>query len=134
MAKGLDRDRERKSKVLFFGKDLARRSKSSCELCEAKNESLEIYEVPPVGEEPQFEQCIFICEHCKKILNNLNKAGENDLRFLNSAVWSEVPTVKAVAIHTLRKIKDKYSWAEEILETVYIEEEVEELLGKITLG
>jgi len=131
MAKGLDRDRERKSKVLFFGKDLARRSKSSCELCEAKNESLKIYEVPPINEEPQFEQCMFICEQCSKILDNLNKAGENDLRFLNSAVWSEVPIVKAVAIYALRKIKDKYTWAEETLETVYIEEEVESLLEKI---
>ncbi|WP_320047836.1 PhnA protein [uncultured Ilyobacter sp.] len=133
MAKGLDRDRERKSKVLFFGKDLARRSKSSCELCEVKNEKLEIYEVPPVVEEPDFERCMLICEHCRKILNNLNKAGENDLRFLNSAVWSEVPIVKAVAIYGLRKIKDKYSWAEETLETVYIEEEVEALLDKIEI-
>ncbi|WP_319371594.1 PhnA protein [uncultured Ilyobacter sp.] len=133
MAKGLDRDRERKSKVLFFGKDLARRSKSSCELCEAKNEKLEIYEVPPATEEPDFDRCMLICEHCKKILNNFNKAGENDLRFLNSAVWSEVPIVKALAIYALRKIRDKYNWAEETLETVYIEEEIEAFLDKIEL-
>jgi protein PhnA len=133
MAKGLDRDRERKSKVLFFGKDLARRSKSSCELCEAKNEKLEVYEVPPIGEEPNFDQCAFVCENCKKILNNLDKAGENDIRFLNSAVWSEVPVVKAIAIHILSKVKDKYAWAEETLETVYIDEETEELLKNINL-
>lgn len=133
MAKGLDRDRERKSKVLFFGKDLARRSKSSCELCEAKNEKLEVYEVPPVEEEPNFERCIFICENCKKILSNLDRAGENDLRFLNSAVWSEVPIVKAVAIHILNRVKDKYAWAEDILETVYIDEETEELSKNIVL-
>ncbi len=133
MAKGLDRSRERKDKVSSFGKDLARRSKSSCELCEAKNERLEVYEVPPTGEEPSFEKCVFICENCKKILDNLNKADENDLRFLNYAVWSEVPMVKALAIYVLNRVKGKYTWAEEILETAYIDEEVEELLKDITI-
>ncbi len=133
MAKGFDKDRERKEKVLYFGKDLTRRAKSSCELCEASNQKLGVYEVPPVEEEPAFEQCLFICENCRKILGRIEDAGENELRFLNSAVWSEVPIVKALAVHILEKIKDRYIWASELLETVYIDEEVEELLNKITL-
>ena len=131
MAKGFDKNRERKSKVSFFGKDLARRSKSSCELCEAVNESLEIYEVPPIEEEPKFEQCLLICEQCKKILENINKADENDLRFLNSSVWSEIPIVKALSLYILNKIKGRYSWADELIETAYIDEETEKLLDEI---
>lgn len=133
MARGLDADRERKGKVSWFGKDLARRAKSKCELSEVTGEKLEIFEIPPVKEEPNFDRCILITSGCKKLLENLDKATENDVRFFNNSVWSETPIIKAVSIAALRKMEKKHPWASDILETVYIEEELEELIESIEL-
>ena len=133
MAKGLDRHNERKEEVLRFGKDLARRSKSTCELCETSGVKLNIYEVPPVEETPNFDMCIFVCDDCIKKIENLFKAKENELRFLGNKVWSEVPLVQAVAVYSLAQVEEKYLWVEGILENVYLEEKAKEFLEKIEL-
>ena len=133
MAKGLDRHNERKEEVLRFGKDLARRSKSRCELCETSGVKLNIYEVPPVEETPNFDMCIFICDDCIKKIENLFKVQENELRFLGNKIWSEVPLVQAVAVHSLTQVEEKYLWVEGILENVYLEEKAKEFLEKIEL-
>ena len=133
MAKGLDRHNERKEEVLRFGKDLARRSKSTCELCETSGVKLNIYEVPPVEETPNFDMCIFICDDCIKKIENLFKVKENELRFLGNKVWSEVPLVQAVAVYSLTQVEEKYLWVEGIVENVYLEEKAKEFLEKIEL-
>lgn len=131
MAKGLDKHMERKNIVTSFGKDLARRSKSTCELCGTKNVKLSVYEVPPVEEEPVFENCLFLCDDCIKILSNMKKAQENELRFLGDSMWSEVPLVKATSIYMIEQIKDRYHWANEMLENAYLDEETTEILSRI---
>ena len=133
MAKGLDKHNERKAIVTSFGKNLARRSKSTCELCETSGVRLNIYEIPPIEEEPNFDMCIFICDDCINKIENIQKIKEHDLRFLGNAVWSTTPLVQATAIHSLNKIEDKYQWVGEILETVYLEDEAKEFLEKIEL-
>lgn len=133
MARGYDADRERKAKVSWFGKDLARRAKSKCELSEVTGEKLEIFEVPPIQEEPDFDRCILITTQCKELLENLDKADENDVRFFNNSIWSETPIIKAVSIAALRKMEKKHPWASDILDTAYIEEELEELINSIEL-
>ena len=133
MAKGLDRHNDRKEEILRFGKDLARRSKSTCELCETSGVKLNIYEVPPIEETPNFDMCIFICDDCIKKIENLFKLKENDLRFLGNKVWSEVPLVQAVAVYSLAQVEEKYLWVEGILENVYLEEKAKEFLEKIEL-
>lgn len=131
MAKGYDQNIERKNTVSFYGKDLARRSKSKCELCEAAGVKLNVYEVPPILVEPKYEKCILICDNCIELIEKINKVKENDFRFLRNAIWSEVPIVKVVAISLLRKIEEKVSWAKDILEDLYIDEETEKLLEEI---
>lgn len=131
MAKGYDQHMERKNKVSSFGKELTRRAKSKCELCEATGVSLSVYEVPPVKEEPEVERCIFICDECKDKLERLKKAKENDFRFLTNSVWSEVDMVRAVSIVLLKEMSKKYSWAEQVLEDLYIDEATEELIATI---
>lgn len=133
MARGYDSDRERKSKVSFFGKDLARRAKSSCELCEVTGEKLEVFEVPPISEEPDFDRCILICSSCKKLLENIDKANENDVRFFNNTIWSEVDMVKAVSIAALRKLEKKHPWASDIMDSAYIDEEMEAKVEEVEL-
>ena len=131
MAKGLDKYQERLNIVSGFGKNLARRSKSKCELCEASGVKLSVFEVPPVKEEPNYDRCIFLCESCIELLKNIKKSKENDFRFLSGSMWSEVAIVKVTALYILNNIKDKYSWAEELLENAYLDEDGKELLKAI---
>lgn len=133
MAKGYDLHRERMNKVSEFGKELTRRAKSKCELCEATGVKLQVYEVPPVKDEPEIERCVFICDDCRGKIDNLKKVRENDLRFLSSSIWSEVPMAKALSIYLLKAVGGKFGWAEDMLEDLYIDEETEELVKKIEL-
>ena len=131
MARGFDEARERENKLSMFGKQLVRRSKSICELCGESGVKLHIYEVGKKEVEPDFDRCIHICDSCKNTIERLNKADENDLRFLNNAIWSEVPIVKATAIDIINKLNGKYSWIDDLMDMIYIDEELEEILKKI---
>ncbi|MHA4990421.1 PhnA protein [Cetobacterium somerae] len=133
MAKGYDQHMERKNKVNSFGRELTRRAKSKCELCEATSVSLSVFEVPPVKEEPEVERCIFICDECRDKLERVKKAKENDFRFLSNSMWSEVDMVRALSIVLLKEMSKKYSWAEVILDDLYIDEATEELIQTIEL-
>lgn len=133
MAKGYDQHIERKNKVNSFGRELTRRAKSKCELCEATGIGLSVFEVPPVKEEPEVERCIFICDECKNKLERVKKAKENDFRFLTNSIWSEVDMVRALSIKLLTEMTTKYSWAELVLDDLYIDEATEELIKTIEL-
>ncbi|WP_297488638.1 PhnA protein [uncultured Cetobacterium sp.] len=133
MAKGYDEHIERKNKVNSFGRELTRRAKSKCELCEATGVSLSVYEVPPVKGDPEIERCIFICDECRDKIDRIKKAKENDFRFLTNSIWSEVPMVKGFSIVLLREMAKKYSWAEQVIEDLYIDEETEEIIKNINL-
>ena len=133
MAKGYDQHMERKNKVNSFGKELTRRAKSKCELCEATGVSLSVFEVPPVKEEPEVERCIFICDECRDKLERIRKAKEIDFRFLSNSMWSEDDMVRALSIVLLKEMSKKYSWAEVILDDLYIDEATEELIQTIEL-
>lgn len=133
MAKGYDQHIERKNKVNSFGKELTRRAKSKCELCETTGVSLSVFEVPPVKDEPEVERCIFICDECKNKLKRVKKAKENDFRFLTNSIWSEVDMVRALSIKFLTEMAAKYSWAELVLDDLYIDESTEELIKTIEL-
>lgn len=133
MAKGYDQHIERKNKVNSFGRELTRRAKSKCELCEATGVGLSVFEVPPVKEEPEVERCIFICDECKNKLERVKKAKENDFRFLTNSIWSEVDMVRALSIKLLTEMTTKYSWAELVLDDLYIDEATEESIKTIEL-
>ncbi len=133
MARGYDLDKERRNKVSLLGKDLARRSKSKCELCEASGVKLNIFEVKPIAEEPNIEKSVLLCESCIDTIERLSKAKQNDLRFLNASVWSEIPIVKAFSVAILKEVSKKEDWPLDILENVYLDEESEKLLDEIEI-
>ena len=134
MAKGYDKSMERKSELNSFGKNLAKRAKSKCELCEASSTKLYTFEIPPIQDEPNFDKCILICEECIDKIERIEKLKENDLRFLANSVWSETPIIKALSVYFLRNIKEKYSWADGTLENVYLDEETLEHLESINFS
>lgn len=126
MAKGRQEHDERVAIVQSFGKDLARRSKSRCELCEESGLKLKIFEVPPGAAEPNMNRCILICETCFDQAENPKRfqAGEH-WRCLAGTAWSEVPAVQVMAVRLLKRMADSQAWAREALEELFLDEEVE---------
>ncbi|NQZ56412.1 MAG: PhnA domain-containing protein [Lentisphaeraceae bacterium] len=122
MARGRDEHEARKMEVSSFGKDLARRCKSHCELC-GENTSLEIFEVPPVGE-PNIEKCVMICEPCRVQVQEPKAMDVNHWHCLNDAAWSEEPAIQVLAWRLLTRLKD-HAWAEDLLEQMYLDEEIQ---------
>jgi protein PhnA len=127
MAKGFDKNLERKTELSSFGKNLVRRSGSSCELCGSSGTSLGIYEISPVPKEPDYDRCLFICDECREQLDNTAKINADHWRCLNNAVWSETAVIQALSIRMLRIIAQKHNWAEELLDQVYPDPEVEDM-------
>ena len=60
----------RKQMILGLGRELSRRSKSRCELC-TKSSSLQVFEVPPLPEEPSLEKSLFVCHICHQRLEGI---------------------------------------------------------------
>ncbi|HRQ88558.1 MAG TPA: phnA protein [Bacteroidia bacterium] len=129
MAKGREIHEGRVATLSLFGKDLARRAKSRCELCESAGESLSIFEVPPVPREPDFGRCLLLCEQCREQVEEPKKfrAGEH-WRFLAGQAWSELGMVQIVAIRLLRRQADSQAWARDALGELYLDEEIESLV------
>ena len=122
MARGKDEHEARKNEVSLFGKDLARRCKSNCELC-GENTSLEIFEVPPV-DVPDFEKCVMICEPCRVQVDGSEKINVNHWHCLNESAWSEVPAIQVLAWRLLKKLESE-SWAQDLIEQLYFDEETQ---------
>lgn len=129
MAKGLEKHKERLTKIQLLGKDLARRSRSKCELCSVSGVALKTYEIPKAPEEPDIDHCLLICETCLNGIENPKQFDINHWRVLNDTVWSDVPGAQVMAVRILRRIGDAAEWAPGILEHVYLEESQEEWIN-----
>ena len=131
MAKGLEKHQERVAALSLFGKDLARRAKSKCELCEVSETKLLPYEVEPVPGEPEFDRCILICESCHEQVVDPRKFKEGEhWRCLAETVWSDIPAVQVVAVRLLKRQANSQAWAREALEGLFLDEEIEEWVTK----
>jgi protein PhnA len=125
MAKGREVYEARLAEVNLLGKDLARRARSSCELCEIKGVPLAIYEVKPVPTLPDPAKCLMLCQVCREQVEDLRRfrAGEQ-WRGLAEMVWSELPVVQVVAVRLLRRMSPAVAWAREALESIELDEEI----------
>lgn len=126
MAKGFEENRIRNEAIASFGKDLARRSRSRCELCEQSGLSLSAMEVPPAPREPAIGHCVFLCDDCRDQSENIRRfqAGEN-WRCLAQTLWSETPAVQVMAVRLLRRQSASQPWAREALENAFLDPDVE---------
>lgn len=124
MSKGSEKHQARLSELNGFGKDLARRCKSHCELCDTHGMKLVIHEVPPVPKDADFEHCIFICERCQEQIEKPKTLDINYWHCLHTSIWSEVPAVQVMAVLMAKRISDKADFAEELLDQVYLEEPI----------
>ena len=131
MAKGYQRHQERVQALSSFGRDLARRSGSSCELCNTSGVKLVIFEVPPIPEEPEYEHCLFICNTCKDKSNIKKKMDPMHWHCLYSTIWSEVPAAQVMAVRLLRQLAPSDSWAADLLDQAYLEPETQEWADQV---
>jgi protein PhnA len=124
MAKGYDQNQQRKNELNFLGKDLVRRSRSKCELCEADGVKLTAFEVPPVSDLLTADRCLFLCETCREQIETPKRMDADHWRCLNNSIWSEIPVVQVMSARMLKRLS-KERWAEELLEEAYFDEEVD---------
>ncbi|MEN7973146.1 MAG: phnA protein [Verrucomicrobiota bacterium] len=96
-------------------------------MCNKNGVKLEVYELPPFGEEPSVDGCIFTCEACLKQITQPKKMIPSYWRCLNNALYSEVPAVQVMSVRMLRRLADTdQHWAQELLEHAYLEPDLEE--------
>ena len=127
MSKGFQGKFHRQNILSRFAKELVRRSRSKCELCDKSGVRLEVYELPPFEEEPYVDGCIFICESCVKQITQPKKMVPSYWRCLNHSLWSEVPAVQVMSVRMLHRLaKARHHWAGELLEHACLEPDLEE--------
>lgn len=113
MAKGRQKHQARLDAISLWGKDLARRAKRKCELCEG-NEDLRPYDGDEDAE-PGLETLVLACERCRAVLGGRND-DERTLRFLETAIWNEEPMVAKLAKDMLSGVDA--DWARAALDMV----------------
>lgn len=125
MGKGYELHQARALALQGLGKDLARRAKSKCELTGAAGVPLRPYEVPPVAVEPDFDRTLLVSEACHEVLERPEKLVGREWQCLAEAVWSEKPAVQVVAWRLLNELAKREDWAREVIEEVFLDDEVE---------
>ncbi|MEN8257388.1 MAG: phnA protein [Thermodesulfobacteriota bacterium] len=128
MAKGEANKRARQEALTHLGKDLTRRSHSHCELCGKGGTRLGAVEVAPLPAEPDLEHSIFICEQCQEAMSP-NNLSPQYWRFLETAIWSDLPPVQITAVRLTRQFSTQgEDWATTLLESLYLEPAIIEWL------
>lgn len=129
MAKGREEHDARTARLQSFGKDLARRAKSKCELCERAGEKLSIFEVPPEPRDPDFDRCLLLCERCREEAGEVRRFHPGEQwRILAEMAWSGVPMVQVMAVRLLRRQVGTQAWAREALGSLDLDEDLEKLV------
>ena len=100
---------------------LRERSGSTCELC-GSSEGLTVLDVSP-GTVETAERCAMTCAICREQVERDAGPDPHHWRCLNESMWSEVPAVQVLAWRMLDRLSAE-SWARELLETLYLDEEM----------
>ncbi|MDD2942661.1 MAG: PhnA domain-containing protein [bacterium] len=100
---------------------LLERSESKCELCGGTDNFVQ-YSVPPESE-LSAEKCVMLCETCLSNLEGTNDAAINHWRCLSESMWSPFPAVQVMAWRLLTKLSAGQPWAEDLLATLYLDDE-----------
>lgn len=128
MARGRDKHQAHKAAVAALGRELSRRARSKCELC-GESRSLKVVEVdgnPDPDAGPEVAWALLLCERCI----SLRERGDGaDARFLAEACWAELRPTQITAVRILRRIAPNMPWAADTLDGLYLDPEVEALLG-----
>lgn len=130
MSKAKEKHAQRLEALSLLGKDLTRRSRAHCELCDAHGIKLAPYEVKPAQEAPDIEHTVFACEVCIGQLSKLKTLSSDHWRCLNTSVWSEVAPVQIIAIRILKHLAKNVEWAVDLYDQLYIAPEIAERIDQ----
>ncbi len=101
-------------------KILEQRSENKCELCKAAGD-LHIYQVEP-GQYNNEDDNMLICDTCKIQVEKKAELDTHHWRILSETMWSDVPGVQVVSWRMLNRLREE-SWAMDLLDMLYLEEE-----------
>jgi len=101
--------------------ELKTRSDSKCELC-STTENLNVYQVPP-HTDSNTDECVLVCATCSGQLENPDIINVHHWRCLNDSMWSQIPAVQVVAWRMLKRLGANETWAQDLLEMFYLEDE-----------
>jgi len=101
---------------------LLERCGSQCELCGA-NSSLTPFIVTP-HTQLSVDHAVIVCATCQEQVENPETMNPNHWRCLNDSMWSQVPPVQVLAWRQLKHLSTKEQWATDLLDMMYIEEDV----------
>ena len=113
MAKGLQKHQDYRNALSLLGKTLLRRSQRKCELSDESGE-LVIYDLNEPKGEPSLEHVLHVSPKMRDILDG-QSMNANEMRCLETSVWSEHTAVRRAAIQLLKRLDE--SWAREALES-----------------
>jgi hypothetical protein len=106
--------------VGLLGKDLTRRSRGRCELCEGREGAFP-WEVPPFADTPDPSRTLMACRRCREWLEGA-EIRPVEAHFLSSAVWSDEPAVRLAAARLLLAVDDVDDpWVRDALETADVD-------------
>ena len=102
---------------------LLKRGDSKCELCKT-DEDLSAYDVPPITQR-SLDKSVLVCTTCLHQIENPEDMEPNHWRCLNDSMWSEIAAVQAMSWRLLNRLTSLgLGWPEELLEMLYIEDDV----------
>lgn len=134
MAKGFDTHQARLNELNLFGKDLARRAKSKCELSGESGVPLKIYEVAPVPKHPEFSHCVMLSESVIEQLEKPKNIQANTWRgTLPELIWSDLEVVQVLVYRFLTHIAKEEPWAQDVLDEAFLDESTIEWAQKAAL-
>lgn len=108
---------KQRAAVGVLGKDLTRRSRGRCELCESKSE-VRAWEIPPFPEEPEMDRALMTCGRCRGWLEG-EEIQPNEARFLATAVWAECVAIRDAAELLLRRLAESGDpWVLEAIDVI----------------
>ena len=102
--------------------ELIERSSGKCELCGAGGE-LSPYSLP--ASEGRGDADILLCGTCLPQLDGAEPLSDDHWRCLSDSMWSPVPAVQIAAWRLLKRLSGE-SWAQDLLDMLYLDDEMRE--------
>ena len=103
------------------------RSGAKCELC-GSEDSLSVYEVPASPDQTA-GSCVMVCGTCRTEIEEAETLDQNHWRCLNDSMWSQEPAVQVMAYRLLKRLSSE-TWAQDLLDMMYMEEDMIEWAEK----
>ena len=98
---------------------LEKRSGGTCECC-SSNPARFAYTVSPKKDDPQNQ--VALCDVCFADVDKLERG--DHWRCVEGSIWNPEPAVQALSYRIANQLKDKESWAQNLLDSVEIDEDI----------